>query len=419
MKAKDVFTPGRFPTVTFVDEHLKEKETQLRNAIETGGLLVSISGPSKSGKTVFVERCLGKENLIQITGAGIESASELWLRVFDLIGTPITVTKSASESKDRTTSESGGVSGNAIFIKGKVDVAMSQKHSTSSSESTSQTLDPLQLLIRELKGTGMVVFIDDFHYIPASIQAELAKQIKEAIRNEVIFVTASVPYHSDDALRGNPDLHGRVSMIDFDYWKPEALKMIAQKGFHELNIIERKPVVNGLASEAAGSPQLMQFLCLNSCFELDVRERSDNPVDFIHDDALFEKICRMTAASADYGSIVEKMKDGPKTRGSNRNVYQTKMGWQGDVYKLLAKALSLDPPTLTFRYNALIDRIAAICTGDSPSGSSITSACFHTAQIINDMIPAVAVEWDGDNDVFDIRDPYFLFYLRWADAVDG
>lgn len=419
MKAKDVFTPGRYPTVTFVDEHLKEKEKQLRNAIDTGGLLVSISGPSKSGKTVFVERCLGKENLLQITGAGIESAAELWLRVFDLIGTPVAVTKAASESNERITSQSGGVSGNAIIAKGKVDIALSQKHSTSSNESASQAIDPLQLLIRELKGTGMVVFIDDFHYIPSKIQAELAKQIKEAIRNDVIFITASVPYHSDDALRGNPDLHGRVSMIDFDYWDTNALKKIALKGFQELNIIERESVISALASEAAGSPQLMQFLCLNSCFELNVRERSNTPVDFIHDDALFEKICRMTATSADYGSVVDKMKDGPKTRGSNRNIYQTKLGWKGDVYRLLVKALSLDPPTLTFRYNSLIERISSICAEDSPSGSSVTNACLHTAQIVNDMIPAVVVEWDVDNDVFDIRDPYFLFYLRWADAVDG
>jgi hypothetical protein len=419
MKARDVFTPGRFPTVTFVDDHLKDKEKQLANALDTGGLLVSISGPSKSGKTVFVEKCLGKENLLQITGAGITSAAELWLRVFDLIGTPISVTATEGESEDRTVSGTGGISGNAVFVKGKVDLSIAQKQGKTASESSTSAIDPLQLLIRELQGSGLVVFIDDFHYIPTPIQAELARQIKEAIRNEVAFITASVPYHSDDALRGNPDLHGRVSMIDFDYWKPEALKEIARRGFRELNIIDRSSVVDGLASEAAGSPQLMQFLCLNSCFELDVRERSESPIDFIQDQALFDKICRITATSADYGSVVEKMKDGPKTRGSTRNIYRTKFGWQGDVYRLLAKALSINPPQLTFRYNSLIERICAICADDAPSGSSVTSACYHAAQIVNDAIPVIAVEWDGANDVFDIRDPYFLFYLRWADAVDG
>lgn len=419
MKARDVFTPGRFPTVTFVDQHLKDKEKQLRNALDTGGLLISISGPSKSGKTVFVERCLGRENLLQITGAGINSATDLWLRVFDLIGTPISATTTVGGSDYKTVSGSGGISGDAILVKGKVDVSIAQEQGKTLSASSTPAIDPLQLLIRELRASGLVVFIDDFHYISASIQAELARQIKEAIRNDVTFITASVPYHSDDALRGNPDLHGRVCMIDFDYWKPEALKEIARRGFRELNIVERHSVIDGLASEAAGSPQLMQFLCLNSCFELDVRERSESPIDFVADQALFERICRITATSADYGSVVEKMKDGPKTRGSNRNIYRTKYGWQGDVYKILAKALSLNPPQLTFRYNSLIDRIGAICDDDAPSGSSVTSACYHAAQIVNDMIPVIAVEWDAANDVFDIRDPYFLFYLRWADAVDS
>jgi hypothetical protein len=414
-----MFTPGRFPTITFVDDHLKEKEKQLRNSLETGAVLVSISGPSKSGKTVFVERCLGKENIIQITGAGITSATDLWLRVFDLIGTPVSVTKTEADFHDRATSEAGGISGNAFVVQGKVDVSATQKQGQSSSETSTSAIDPLQLLIRELGGTGLTVFIDDFHYIPIQVQAELARQIKEAIRNEVSFITASVPYHSDDALRGNPDLHGRVSMIDFDYWKPAVLKRIAEIGFRELNIIDRPSVVNSLASEAAGSPQLMQFLCLNACYELGVRERSESPIDFKEDRELFEKICTVTATSADYGSVVDKMRDGPKTRGSNRNIYRTRFGWQGDVYRLLTKALSLDPPQLSFRYSSLIERISNICSDDAPSGSSVTSACYHAAQIVNDMIPSIAVEWDGETDVFDIRDPYFLFYLRWADAVDG
>ena len=53
MKAKDVFTPGRFPTYTYVDDHLIERGQQLSDALDDGSMLVSISGPSKSGKTVL------------------------------------------------------------------------------------------------------------------------------------------------------------------------------------------------------------------------------------------------------------------------------------------------------------------------------------------------------------------------------
>jgi hypothetical protein len=113
------------------------------------------------------------------------------------------------------------------------------------------------------------------------------------------------------------------------------------------------------------------------------------------------------------------MKEGPKTRGSDRLIYNTAHGWNGDVYRLLVKALSLDPPTLTFRYGPLNERITGMCRDSTPSGSSITGACEHSARIVNDAASDRIVEWDGESDVFDIRDPYFLFFLRWSDITDS
>ena len=277
----------------------------------------------------------------------------------------------------------------------------------------------MQLLIREVANTDFVIFIDDFHYISKETQKEVARQIKEAIRQGVKFICASVPYHSDDVIRSNPDLRGRVFSIDFQYWGKEILQKIAYKGFPELGIAYRNTAVDVLASEAAGSPQLMQYLCLNSCYELGVRESGIAPVELVNDQSLLQKICRRTVLSTDYGSIVEKMKEGPKTRGSDRLIYNTVHGWNGDVYRLLVKALSLDPPTLTFRYGPLNERITGMCRDSTPSGSSITGACEHSARIVNDAALDRIVEWDGESDVFDIRDPYFLFFLRWSDMTDS
>lgn len=233
------------------------------------------------------------------------------------------------------------------------------------------------------------------------------------------FICASVPYHADDVIRGNPDLRGRVYSIDFEYWGSETLKKIAYKGFPELGIDYRASAVDNLVAEAAGSPQLMQYLCLNACFELGVREKTEGEVALVQDPDLLGNICRRTVLSTDYGTVLELMKEGPKTRGSDRNVFITRFGWNGDVYRLLVKALSIDPPQLTFRYNPLNERILGICESGGPSGSSITSACSHSAKIVNDAAGERIVEWDSEHDVFDIRDPYFLFYLRWSDATDS
>lgn len=161
----------------------------------------------------------------------------------------------------------------------------------------------------------------------------------------------------------------------------------------------------------------MQYLCLNTCYELNVRTISEDSVDLLNNDELFEKTCKRTVLSTDYSSIVDLMIEGPKTRGSDRKFYQSTFAWQGDVYKILLKAISLDPPQLNFRYQPLVDRITSICIGDSPSGSSITSACFHSTSIANNAAADNIVEWDGEHDVFDIRDPYLLFFLRWSESI--
>jgi hypothetical protein len=61
--------------------------------------------------------------------------------------------------------------------------------------------------------------------------------------------------------------------IDFDYWQPEVLKRIAEQGFSALGASTGAQFVSPLAVEAAGSPQLMQALCLNACLAADFKEQ--------------------------------------------------------------------------------------------------------------------------------------------------
>ncbi len=415
MKIRDVFTPGKFPTITFVEEHISEKGKQLKDALEDGSVLVSISGPSKSGKTVFVEHVIGRDLLIQVTGAGVERPADLWLKVFDIIGTPIKKVVGKETGLSGSVTGKAAVEGGFVLAKAKGEAGASASVSRNSSATEEIPIDLLQLLIKELNGSEMIIFIDDFHYIPKDVQSALAKQIKEAIRLGVQFIVASVPYHADDVIRSNPDLRGRIFSIDFDYWGAEILKKIAYRGFQKLGIGYQQTTIDRFAEEAAGSPQLMQYLCLNTCYELGVRESSSTSIDFPHNEQILSKICLRTVLSADYSSVVARMLEGPKTRGSDRKIYITKGGEQGDVYRLLITSLASDPPQLTFRYQNLLERIQSICTSEAPSGSSITSACYHATSIGNDTVGDKIMEWDGEHDVLDIRDPYLLFFLRWSE----
>ncbi|MGJ7737930.1 hypothetical protein [Escherichia coli] len=100
-------------------------------------------------------------------------------------------------------------------------------------------------------------------------------------------------------------------------------------------------------------------------------ENSDTSIKYQKDIATLQRVCKRTLQSADYSTIVDKMREGPKVRGSDRKSYISKDGWQGDVYVFLLKAIASNPPTLTFRYSDLVSRVTSLCHGDSPSGSSI------------------------------------------------
>jgi hypothetical protein len=82
------------------------------------------------------------------------------------------------------------------------------------------------------------------------------------------------------------------------------------------------------------------------------------------------------------------------------------------------RAIGADPPRLSFPYNELSRRIQAICREDSPQAASIYQACAQMSRMAEDMYSEQRViEWDDDDSLFDIIDPYFLFYLRWSSKL--
>jgi hypothetical protein len=294
MTAKDVFTPFSFPTVTFIDEHLVQRATILKDALEVGNCVIAISGPSKSGKTVFVENLVGHDSMIHVTGSGVDRAGKLWDRVFDQIGTSIDTKR--TEETGFLGSVGAKVGADAgILIKAQGEFQGSAAWTSKGGTTEAKATDYQQLLVRELGGSGFVVFIDDFHYITKDAQVELAQHIKEAIRQNVSIICASVPYHSDDVLKANADLRGRMVSIDFDYWQPDVLDKIAEKGFHALNIECSKAVASAFAREAAGSPQLMQSLCLNACLEAGFRKKEWSQQKIPDNSDFFKRVCTRTA----------------------------------------------------------------------------------------------------------------------------
>ncbi len=415
MKAKQIFTPGKFPKHTFVDEHLVEKERLLKFTLSSGGQLISISGPSKSGKTVFVEKVIGKDNLIQVSGSSIRHENDLWSFVLGAVGTPIPY--SISEIK----TAGGGIGSelssglNLGVFQVQAKISGSGEEGRERSITSTYTNNLLDLVAKEFAESEFVIFIDDFHYIEKQVQSRVANQMKELIRRDVKIICASVPFHADDVLRANTDLQGRILSIDFEYWQDNILRNIIHKGSQILNVKFPENFINRISLESSGSPQLMQSLCLAACFVLRIEEAAMDYTELIVTDKQIKDICSQVALTTDFSSIYEQMVDGARIRGSERKSFFTSGGNLFDVYGVVLNALALDPPRLTIRYKELSERVQAFCTEEAPSGSSITSTCRQIAKIAKMNYPLEIIAWDSEVDVLEIRDPYFLFYIRWGE----
>ncbi len=219
LKASEVFTPGSFPTHTYVERSGERLEEALRDAIDTPGQVVSLVGPSKSGKTVLVEKVVGRDSLITVTGAGIQSPDDIWTRVLDWMGAPTTHTKGSTTSGK--VGAEAGVTGSASLlglakttgeVKGDIELGHEREKSTSFDRAG------LPQIVKEIGGSNFVVLVDDFHYMPRPVQSEAAKSLKEAVRLGVKLCTAAVRHRGDDLVRANPELRGRVRAVDLEYW---------------------------------------------------------------------------------------------------------------------------------------------------------------------------------------------------------
>jgi hypothetical protein len=410
-KATEVFTPNDFPTFTYVTRSAQNFEERLRQAYSIPKMIISLSGPSKSGKTVLINKVIEKDNLIPVSGASIRSADDLWAKVLSWMDTPtgLTVRNDTSITAE-VGGEVGGKAGIPFFVEGKAKGTGEIGAEITKGTTEAFSKAGLGQVVKDIAGSSYTVFVDDFHYIPKDVPKIIGRQIKEAAESGVRICTASVPHRSDDVVRSNPELRGRVTAIDTNYWKPVELEQIAYAGFRELNVDVSQPIMKRLTEESFGSPQLMQAICLNFCFENKIQEtlpiQQRVEVNFVAVDNILERTSTLT----DFSSMLSTLHAGPKQRGTERKEFEFVDGSNGDVYRCILLAMKADPPRLAFTYDEMLQRTRSVCKNASPVGSSVAQALSQMDALAATVQEAPVIEWDEN--VLDIVEPYFLFFLR-------
>ncbi|MGX8833095.1 AAA family ATPase [Amedibacillus sp. YH-ame6] len=388
LKSENVFKPGAYPEYTYVSRNYQDTgisyELRLQQALRTSGCLTSLIGPSKMGKTILCEKVIGFDNIVEVSGADFNGETDFWSVVAAKVGIPY----AGEITKERET--------------------LLEQHQEKDSVNEKYMLTK-DKIIQHYKEKGKVLVIDDFHYATHDMQIKIAHQLKDAIRREMKVVVVSLPHRSDDAIRQNADLSGRLSLINIETWKKEDLKEIAIMGFAKLNYNITDEVAEKLAVECLTSPQLMQYICLSICTLLEAN--SENSVQ----SKILEKAYKFTTINLNYHDVTNVMLKGPNPRGKKRNLYKTRDGRELDLYGLIVGAIAKNPPNMELDFEMVLDRINGLITEkkDIPDKQSVKNHLNNLHGLISGKEEIYrAIEWK-DGKLY-IVDPLFLFFLRWG-----
>ena len=156
----------------------------------------------------------------------------------------------------------------------------------------------------------------------------------------------------------------------------------------------------------------MQEFCLRLAQGLGI-ERSGDQTQPITDlpQELFVKVAEGTGRV-----IFEKLARGPRQR-SDRKRRQLKSGSEVDIYRVVLLAIAYLKPGLgTIEYEKLRSALRAILDENIPRANEVTRVLEKMSEIAaSDEASTPVIDWERDERKLHITDPFFAFYLKWAE----
>jgi hypothetical protein len=143
LKTSAVFVPGGLPQYTYISRTARNLEQRLTAAKDNLCKLVTLTGTTKSGKTVLASRVFPRDSSVWVDGGTVNAEDDLWNFVLDSLG-GYTDT-STDESKNTTFSlggELGADAGLPLFAHAKAKLEAEISQARGGSHSQSRSLSP-------------------------------------------------------------------------------------------------------------------------------------------------------------------------------------------------------------------------------------------------------------------------------------
>ncbi len=80
-----IFVPGGFPTITYNPRDEHKLEEKIRSASDNLCKLMIVTGATKSGKTVLVDKIFPRAENIWIDGGAVSTEASFWEQVVEIV----------------------------------------------------------------------------------------------------------------------------------------------------------------------------------------------------------------------------------------------------------------------------------------------------------------------------------------------
>ena len=411
-KTSKVFVPGGMPQHTYVARSERNLENRLRLVADNLCKLVTVTGATKSGKTVLTNKVFPRNNNLWVDGGAIGEENDLWNYILEgLRGYTDLELEQAKESTSTIGGEIEGEAGLPLVAKakGKIDAEFSGSHGYTKIKAIS--LSPRSAAITQLRRAEIPLIIDDFHYLDRNFQGDVIRGLKPLIFEGIPVILIAIPHRRYDAVKVEREITGRLESITIPTWTINELLEIPDEGYPLLNVHLANNVALRLAKEAYGSPHLMQEFCRELALINNIQETQQEKytIDSVSDQ-LFTKVAEGTGRI-----IFDKLAKGPRQR-TDRIQRTLKTGEAADIYKVILYALARISPGLdTIEYEQLRSAIKEVLTDNIPQAHEVTRVLEKMAEIADsDEASPPVLDWEKEEQKLHITDPFFAFFLKWG-----
>jgi hypothetical protein len=412
----DVFVPGGFPSHTYNPRQTLQLEDRLREVTKNLCKLATITGHTKSGKTVLARTILPREESLWIDGGVVSEEDDFWHVIIEQLelfpGSQVQSQKELSSS----IGAKGSAAADFIVAKGSGEVSGSMGNKRSSSATASRSLSSRVVALKGLRKNRIPLVVDDFHYIPVAMQGSIVRALKPLVFDGLPVVIIAIPHRRYDAMKVEREMTGRIFPIQIPIWTEDELRFIPKTGFALLNYDVDHDILDHLASEAIGSPHLMQDFCRTMSRTQKVT-RPQSLSKLILNTHELELVFREVAETIGR-PIFEKLAKGPRQRTDRlpRTLKNTRVV---DIYELVLHALAhIKPGLVTLEYEDLRTSIREVTASAVPQLHEIARVLKHMATIAaTDQSSTPVIDFEESDKKLHITDPFFAFYLRWGELA--